>query len=258
MRLRHFSLGTNDLEAVTSAWGKVFDGKVVYQDLNNDKFGLRNAVIPAGRSFIEVLQPLKEGTAVGRFLERMGGDACYMMDIQIGNWTPAQTRLFQNGVRLVYVVDRSKAEIDPGDYFCVQLHPADLGGIFIALDVQRDAKNHLDDYGPWTPAGKAWHDDHDSQILDLQAVIISVPDPAALAQRWAKVLGVPMDGETQLALEMGRVEFLPCPAGARPRISGLRIKVRDVELVRERARRLGLLADDGTIRICGTDLAVVE
>ena len=157
-----------------------------------------------------------------------------------------------------YIVDAVRTPVGKRGGALSQIHPADLGGIFIALDVQRDAKNHLDDYGPWTPAGKAWHDDHDSQILDLQAVTISVPEPAALAQRWAKVLGVPMDGESQLALEMGRVEFLPCPAGARPRISGLRFKVRDAELVRERARRLGLLTDTGAIRICGTDLAVVE
>lgn len=258
MRLRHFSLGTHDLEAVTSAWRQVFDGKVVYQDLNNDKFGLCNAVIPAGRSFIEVLQPLREGTAVGRFLERTGGDACYMMDIQIANWTPVQTRLFQNGVRVVYVVDRSKADIDPGEYLCVQVHPGDMGGIFIAFDLQRDAKSHLDDFGPWTPAGKAWHDDHESEVEDLQAVIIRVPDPAAAAQRWAKVLGVEMDGDRALVLDMGRIEFTQTPEGERPRIAGMRLKVRDVALVRERAAGLGLLNGDGSIRICGTDLEVVS
>lgn len=258
MRLRHVSLATHDLEAVTSAWRQVFDGKVVYQDLNNGKFGLRNAVIPAGRSFVEVLQPLKEGTAVGRFLERAGGDACYMMDIQIGNWTPAQTRLFENGVRIVYVVDRSKAEIDPGDYLCVQLHPADLGGIFAALDVQRDARDHLDDFGPWTPAGTAWHDDHESQILDLEAIAISSPEPSALARRWARVLGVPMTGDTQLELDMGRLEFSESAAGARARIAGLRFRVRDAELVRQRAESLGLLSDSGTVRICGTEITVVD
>ena len=257
MRLRHISLGTRDLEGISQAWGEVFDGKVVYQDLNNDEFGLRNAIIPAGRSFIEILQPTKEGTAVGRFIERVGGDACYMMDIQIANWTPVQTRLFAEGVRIVYVVDRSKAEIDPGDYLCVQLHPVDMGGIFVGLDLQRDAANHLDDFGPWTPAGESWLGTHESQIVDLVALTVLVADPAAVSQRWARVLGVSAKG-TDVALDMGRVEFREMARGQRSRISGMRFRVRDAGLVRERAGRLGLLNDDGSLLICGTRIDIEE
>src|SRR5215208_3455104 len=43
-----------------------------YGDPGVAYFGLRNAVMPLGDTFVEVVSPIGEGTAAGRFLDRRG------------------------------------------------------------------------------------------------------------------------------------------------------------------------------------------
>ena len=41
------------------------------------EFGLENTLMPVGRNFLEVVAPIQEGTAAGRYLDRRGGNGGY-------------------------------------------------------------------------------------------------------------------------------------------------------------------------------------
>ena len=47
----------------------MLDLEVGFRDPGVELFGLRNAVIPVGDTFLEVVSPIKEGTTAGRLLE---------------------------------------------------------------------------------------------------------------------------------------------------------------------------------------------
>ena len=47
-----------------------------------EKYGLVNALMPIGNSFLEVVAPTREGTAAGRCLERRDGEGGYMVILE--------------------------------------------------------------------------------------------------------------------------------------------------------------------------------
>ena len=82
MRLRQVALVARDLERSVGELCDVLGIDVAYNDPNMVVFGLANAVIPVGNTFLEVVSPAQEGTTAGRYLERRGGDGGYMLVLQ--------------------------------------------------------------------------------------------------------------------------------------------------------------------------------
>ena len=54
-----------------------------YADPGVEYFGLRNAVFALGDTFLEVVSPLRPGTAAGRRLDQREGDCGYMLMVQL-------------------------------------------------------------------------------------------------------------------------------------------------------------------------------
>ena len=68
LRLRQLCLVAPALEPVAGDFSEVFGPKVCYRDPNVARYGLQNVLFPVGDSFIEIVAPLRAGTAAGRFL----------------------------------------------------------------------------------------------------------------------------------------------------------------------------------------------
>src|SRR3954464_2737499 len=75
-----------------------------YADPGVGYFGLGNAVMPLGDTFVEVVSPVQENTAAGRCLGRRGGGA-YMAMFQIEDLAGARARAAELGVRDVWAAD---------------------------------------------------------------------------------------------------------------------------------------------------------
>ena len=105
--------------------------EVAFNDPGVGVFGLHNAVMPVGNQFVEVVAPIKEGTAAGRYLDRRKGDGGYMVILQCGDDHAARkARLGDElGVRFALAQDGK-------EYHILQLHPADTGGSFLEVDQQ--------------------------------------------------------------------------------------------------------------------------
>jgi hypothetical protein len=170
LRFRQAVIAARDLDAAVADLRAALPLGEPYADPNVDFFGLRNAVMPLGDTFVEVVSPARENTAAGRFLDRRG-DGAYMAMFQLDDLAGARARAAALGIREVW-------SIDLDDISACHLHPADVGAAIVSLDrpVPPESWRWA---GPWQPHGDA----------RTTGLTLSARDPAALAARWRAVLG---------------------------------------------------------------------
>lgn len=246
MRLRQVALASGRLDAVVKEFAEVFGLRVAFNDPGVGVYGLRNAVMSAGTGFLEVVEPVRDDASAARFLKRRGGDAGYMVILQVPDAEAERARAVALGVRVVDDLDRA-------DYRCAHFHPADFGGILASFDQQRTVADHLEPWGDWYPAGPDWRGARTGDVLDLASVTISAADPAALARRWSALLAHPLDAADplRLPLEHGEIRFARATADAATCVTGCDLKMRDPAEARRRAKAAGLDANDDGILIGG-------
>jgi len=220
--------------------------EVSFRDPGVEVFGLRNAVMPIGDGFLEVVSPVKEGTTAGRFLERRGGDGGYMVIVQSQAKDEDRRRVGELGVRIAW-------EMQLEDAGTLHLHPRDVGGAILSLDWMDPAES-------WKWAGPDWR----SHVCtggakEIRGVAIEAVDPLAMAARWGEVLDVRCDGdEPRLRLDGGgRIEFVP-GKGQGEGVGALLVSAADAEGMRARARERRALDESGAIRIAGTRIHIED
>ena len=73
-------------------------------------------MFPVGNQFLEVVAPVKDATAAGRYLERRGGDGGYMVILQCDDHGPRKRRVEELGIRRVIEHDTTVATQQPGPH----------------------------------------------------------------------------------------------------------------------------------------------
>lgn len=173
-----------------------------YEDPGVGEFGLRNAVFAIGDAFLEVVVPTRPGTAAGRYLERHGGDAGYMLIFQLDDLDGARARAGELGIRVVW-------QIDLPDISGTHLHPGDMRGAIVSLDRATPPESWRWGGPDWTGRGGTGAPGR------LAGATVAVTDPDAVAERWARVLGMSADGGRELQLDGGTVELVPAAGDAK-------------------------------------------
>lgn len=202
VRLRQVALVAHDLSAVVDSLSSAFGLAVAHRDPGVAAFGLENAVLPVGSSFLEVVAPVREGTAAGRQLARLGGDGGYMVICHTDDHDAVRARLPGLGVRAV--VDTPADD----DYRILQLHPSDTGGSFLEIDFQPGGSDADD--GPWMPAGPSWQAARQVDVVrGLSGVTVQSRDPAGVAARWSAITGCDVVDDTVLQLDGATMTFVP-------------------------------------------------
>src|SRR5512145_1003705 len=105
MRLRQIALVARELDSTVEVLCDVLGIEVAFHDPGVEVFGLRNAVMPLGDTFLEVVSPDRPGTSAGRLLERRGGDGGYMVIVQSQAKAADRARVGSLGVRIVWEAD---------------------------------------------------------------------------------------------------------------------------------------------------------
>jgi hypothetical protein len=183
VRLRQAVLVAADLEPAARALQTALSLDEPFRDPGVGEFGLANVVFALGDCFIEIVSPIRAGTAAGRYLERHGGDGGYMVLFDIEDLEGARERADALGVRVVW-------QMDLPDISGTHLHPADMRGAIVSLD-------RSSPYGTWRWGGPQWTGRTGAGAPgSLAGITVAVGDPAAVSARWAEVLGVGV-GETQ-------------------------------------------------------------
>src|SRR5215210_307458 len=216
LRLRQIALVAEDLDRVVDEFRTKLGVDVAFNDPGVATFGLRNAVMPVGNQFIEVVSPTREGTAGGRYLERRGGDGGYMVILQADQHGARRERVVDLGIRRVL-------EHQSDHYTIMQLHPADTGGSFLEIDEQVGGEDIAT--GPWEPAGPDWQKARRTDVVTgVAAAEIQSPDPARLAARWSDILDVPVvesGGHPEITLDNATLRFVEATDGRGEGLGGL-------------------------------------
>ena len=214
VRLRQAVLAAGDLEAVAGRLRETLGLGEPFRDPNVAVFGIANTVFALGDCFLEVVSPTQSDTAAGRYMERHGGDAGYMLIFDFEDLEPARNRTREMGIRTVW-------QLDLPDISGTHLHPADMHGAIVSIDASRP-------YGSWRWGGPEWTERTGTGAPGrLTGVTVTVADPAATAARWGAVLGVPVHetGHPILYLDDSQVEFQQAPEPSREGLTEIAVEL---------------------------------
>jgi len=248
MRLRQIALVGQDLDAAKAEIVDVLGLGGDYPDPGVGKYGLRNAVWPVGDTFLEVVSPQQDGTTAGRLLEKRGGDGGYMVILQCDDLDGARERVKSEGVRIV-------DQFDGDGVAFTHLHPKDVGAAILSID-------HMVPKERWQWGGPDWAANVKTDVTTgIVGAELQGPDPEALAERWAAVLGLPRgtvaDG-FRIPLEGGELRFVQATDGRGEGLRAFDVAARDPDAVRARARARGRLESNGEITLCGTQVRLKQ
>jgi hypothetical protein len=216
LRLRQIALVARDRDAVVEQLQSELGVGVAFNDPGVATFGLHNAVMPVGNQFVEVVAPVQDNTAAGRYLDRRKGDGGYMVILQCDDHAARKARLGDElGVRFAMAHDTD-------EYKILQLHPADTGGSFLEVDQQTGGEDM--ENGPWEPAGPNWQQARRTdKVGGITAAVIQSDDPVRLATRWADLLQLDLAEGDQptLALDNATLQFVEATDGRGEGLAGL-------------------------------------
>ncbi|MGD8417476.1 MAG: VOC family protein [Pseudomonadales bacterium] len=254
LRLRQIALVAHELAPVERALIDVLDVRVCYRDPGVAHFGLENALFPIGNQFLEVVAPVRENTAGGRYLARRGGDGGYMVITQCDDHAPRRQRVAELGIRIVN-------QFETTEFRNMQLHPKDTGGSFFEIDEQMGSDAHAAD-GPWEPAGPDWQAGQSlTRVRGISAAEVQCDDPEAVAARWSEIAQIGLDridGHPRLRLDNAAVRFVPCADGRPEGLGGIDVITVDREAVLAAAERLGVRSGDDQVYLCGMRINLMQ
>lgn len=244
LRLRQICLVASDLERVVDDLAAVFALEVCHRDPNVAKYGLVNALLPVGTSFLEVVSPTRSDTAAGRYLQRRGGDAGYMVICDCDENGSFRARASRLGIRAIE--DRTY----PGKADLLQLHPRDTGGCILEFDHHVGGEDLM---GAYQWAGEDWQSHiRAERVTGIAGVGMQSASPDALAERWSAIFDRPVSEGLAITLDNARITFEP---GSADVLATVHLTIRDrASLLRAaEARRLPISSDGCGITICGTE-----
>jgi len=251
LRLRQIALVAQELGPVEQAICDVLGVAVCYRDPGVGVFGLENALFPIGNQLLEVVAPIREGTAGGRYLQRRGGDGGYMVITQCDDHGPRRHRVEALGVRIAH-------QFETADFRNMQLHPKDTGATFFEIDEQLGADAHASD-GPWEPAGPNWQRARQiERVSGIVAAELQCDDPASVAQRWSDIAELPVAADLSIALDNASLRFVPISDGRPEGLGGIDVSVVDRQPILEAAERMGARTGDDQVHLCGMRINLVQ
>lgn len=245
LRLRQICLVARELEPVVDDLCAVFGVQVCHRDPAVGQFGLHNALMPFGSSFIEVVAPTQEGTAAGRYLERRHGDGGYMVILDSEALPRWRSHVAEIGVRIA-------APLTLGDYEGMQLHPRDTGGALLEINATLGGADLQQ--GAYWPAGPHWRDHVSTERVEgIAGAVLQGDDPAALARQWSRILQRPVTqaGDWRLDVDNATLRFVKAADGRGEGLSAVRLQARDAEAIRRAAQARALSCDVDSVTVCG-------
>jgi len=249
VQLRQVCLVARELGPVIEDLTAILGVKVCHVDPGVARFGVENALLGVGKNFLEVVAPLREQTAAGRYLDRRNGDGGYMVITQadtLANQQAIRQRALDREIRIAFEREHR------GGRLC-QLHPGDLIAAFLEVDYEPQE----DFEGNWTAAGGiGWKDAVRQDVtLDFLGVELQAPDPGALAALWGGVIGAAVSqhgSEAQLTLNNAYLRFVQATDGRGAGLSGLEVAVKDRGHILAEAERRDCLVSEDQVELCGT------
>lgn len=214
-RLRQAVVVDPDRDATLLKWQQEFGLGAAFADPGVGDFGLHNWVVPAGDTFLEVVAPNRDNTTAGRYMERHGGPAGYMVIFQVESIIGARAHLATEQCRTVW----------NGDFDGISgthLHPADIGGAIVSVDEPMPP-------GGWPWGGSKWTENMCTDVVSgLAGVTMASVDPEGLAATWSRLLNLSVDNGSATLPDNSVVSFVSsAEVGGRSGLVGIDLRATD-------------------------------
>lgn len=246
LRLRQIALAAHDLPRVIADMEAIFGVKLAYQDPHVRKYGLENAMFPFGLAFVEVVSPVEENTAAGRFIERSGGVGGYMAIFSCDDPDRRGAHAEAMGVPIANAIAH-------GTFHGVQLHPRQCRAAMIEFDTTPGEEDLRGSY--YAAGGDNWqHAIRTDVTRSLKAIVVESPEPEDLGRHWAAIIERPYVGDSaggRIDVDMIGLRFAKAPPGTRETIRTLIVEAADPAAMLARAEARGHHVTDGGFQFCG-------
>lgn len=123
----HVAIAVKNLSASVAAYQKLLGAEVVHEEVVEDQ-GVREVLLKAGGSFIQLLHPLGPETTVGKFLAKRG-EGLHHVGYRVRSVEQAIAQAKAAGMRLI---DEAPRRGSRGTRIAF-VHPSALGGTLIEL-----------------------------------------------------------------------------------------------------------------------------
>lgn len=256
MRLRQVALVAEKLDPVVADLTEVLGLEVSFNDPGVDVFGLENAVIPVHGNFLEVVSPIQENTAGGRYLDRRNGDGGYMVMLQCDDAIVERERLTAMNIRAVFNIEH------PPMYQATHFHPRDVGGFLLSIDSVEPGADWSDPLCSWHPAGPDWKEHVRTDVVaEMTGVELQDDNPGELAKLWSRILNIESaqneTGDPVIELTSGVIRFVKATDGRGTGVGGIDLKVADKSRLLEAAENRGCKVSENQVDIGGTRFYLV-
>ena len=255
LRLRQIALVAKDLAAVEKQIADVLGLEICHRDPGVGKYGLHNALFAMSGTFLEVVSPLRDGTAGGRYLERRKGDGGYMYIVDCDDLERRREHYKAMGVRLVQDI-KSGDEVSTSE--ALHLHPKDTGATLLSVDRHSGGTDLMGGYH-W--AGPRWQEqDRSKTVKAITGARMQCDDPAATAALWSRLLERPAErsdgGVWTIELDNARARFSPLEDDRGEGLSAVRLACRDAKAILANAEKAGVkigeVPSGPYVELCGT------
>ncbi|MBL4908337.1 MAG: hypothetical protein JKX94_12855, partial [Sneathiella sp.] len=167
VRLRQVCFATLDIRKDETALSRILGLKPCHTSIL-DHFGLENSMFAVNGTFIELVAPTRENTAVHRFLEKNQGVGGYMAIFDCDDVSLRKAAGKKLGIHPVF--ERSDGSAD-----LLQLNPKQTGATLLEFDHHRNGEDLLGHY-EW--AGENWKKGVNTDLTrDMVSVTMICADP---------------------------------------------------------------------------------
>jgi methylmalonyl-CoA/ethylmalonyl-CoA epimerase len=122
----HLGIAVKSLAQAKSFYEKL--GMTVLPEETVVQEKVRLAMVPVGKSRIELLEPLADDSPIARFLARRG-EGVHHVSLRVDNLASTVEQLKNSGVRLI----NDQVQVGAGGHLYVFVHPSSAGGVLLEL-----------------------------------------------------------------------------------------------------------------------------
>ena len=123
MKIHHVGVAVEDLEAAIELYTNNFGAELTHR-ASNEKDGLTAAFLRAGEAEVELLQPLREDTPVGKFLAKRG-PGLHHIAVAVSDIEQAIAEARANGLEMI----DQEPRIGLHGTRIAFVHPKSVGGV---------------------------------------------------------------------------------------------------------------------------------
>jgi methylmalonyl-CoA/ethylmalonyl-CoA epimerase len=127
MKVDHIGIATQTLDEALAIWRDALGLQVDHTEEVAEQ-GVRIAMLSAGETHIELLEPLNENSPVGKFLEKRG-PGIHHIAIRVADIRASLADLRARGTRLIDESPRTGA----GGCLVAFVHPSSANGVLLEL-----------------------------------------------------------------------------------------------------------------------------